>query len=270
MAILSIQSHVVHGYVGNKAAVYPLQAMGYEVWPINTVQFSNHTGYGKWQGEVFSGEHIRQLLRGLEDLDVLHRCNAVLSGYLGSSQIGECIYDAVACLQSRSKNLIYLCDPVIGDVGRGIFVKPDVLDFFKTKLRANIITPNHFEAEILSNMSIHSIEDAKKAAAFFHEKGIEIVIITSLRTRNLDPNKLCIFLSQKHQEMLYETPFYPFDIAPNGTGDLFSALFLGHYLHFNNAKKSLGKTIQKMDEVMKKTFETKNRELCLNSVSYAK
>lgn len=269
MSILSIQSHVAYGYVGNKAAVFPLQSMGYDVWPINTVQFSNHTGYGKWTGQLFSAQHIRDIVNGIEQLDVKAQCEAVVSGYLGSGEVGECVLDIVKQFRKINPGLIYLCDPVIGDVGRGIFVKEEVLSFFKNKLNADIITPNHFEAEILTDKKIETVADAEKAARYFHDRGIKIVVITSLCVSTQPKDKITVFLSDNGKTVLAETPLYHFDVPPNGTGDLFSALFLGSYLKLQNSVLALHQSLKLMDVVMAETYKQKSRELKVLAVAKA-
>ena len=124
MNILSIQSHVAYGHVGNASAVFPMQRLGVEVWPIHTVQFSNHTGYGAWKGRVFDGPAIEELVDGIAERGVLPRCDGVLSGYMGSADIGNAILSAVARVRAANPEALYCCDPVIGDVGRGVFVRP--------------------------------------------------------------------------------------------------------------------------------------------------
>ena len=107
MAVLSIQSHVVFGYAGNTAAVFPLQRLGREVWAINTVEFSNHTGYGSWKGKVLGAELVHELASGLEERGVLSRCEAVLSGYLGDAAVGRAIIDTVKKVRAESPKALY-------------------------------------------------------------------------------------------------------------------------------------------------------------------
>src|SRR5437762_2488059 len=133
MNILSIQSHVAYGHVGNDAAAFPLQRLGIEVWPVHTVQFSNHTGYGSWKGDVFSADMIRDIMSGIEARGVLSECDGVLSGYIGSAEIGEAILDAVTHVKRANPAARYCCDPVIGDVGRGVFVHEDIHAFMKSR-----------------------------------------------------------------------------------------------------------------------------------------
>ena len=152
MNLLSIQSHVAYGHVGNAAAVFPLQRLGVEVWPVHTVQFSNHTGYGEWKGQVFDAALIREVVAGIEQRGVLGECDGVLSGYMGGADIGAAILDAVATVKRANPAARYCCDPVIGDVGRGVFVREGIPEFMKSKAvpAADIVTPNQFELDYLS------------------------------------------------------------------------------------------------------------------------
>lgn len=268
--ILSIQSHVAYGYVGNKAATYLLQSMGFDVCPINTVQFSNHTGYGKWQGEVFSAQHVANVIDGVIDLGIASKIVAVLSGYIGDSKIGEVIASNVIKLRSYNPGLIYLCDPVMGDVGRGVFVKAGISEFFKNQALqiANVITPNHFEAELLYGSKISTLEEAQKAASFFHEQGVETVVITSFAIDESDPKKIYVFLSHQGKVVIRESNRIAFDIAPNGTGDLFSALFLGYFLKTNDHVKALESAVSKMFEVIEMTYHQQHRELSVLQINF--
>lgn len=146
MNILSIQSHVAYGHVGNASAVFPMQRLGVEVWPIHTVQFSNHTGYGAWKGQVFDGATIDELMAGIGERGVLGKCDGVLSGYMGSADIGHAILQAVAKVREANPKAMYCCDPVIGDVGRGVFVRPGIPEFMREQAvpAADIVTPNQF------------------------------------------------------------------------------------------------------------------------------
>ncbi len=150
MNILSIQSHVAYGHVGNAAAIFPMQRLGVEVWPIHTVQFSNHPGYGAWRGRVFDAGLISELVEGIAGRGVLATCDAVLSGYMGSRETGEAILDAVARVKAANPKAVYACDPVIGDTGRGIFVAPGIPEFMREQAvpAAEIITPKPVRAGV--------------------------------------------------------------------------------------------------------------------------
>jgi pyridoxine kinase len=264
-SILSIQSHVVYGYVGNKAAVYPLQYMGYDVWPINTVQFSNHTGYGKYQGEIFTAEHILQLAAGIMDIGQAHKCCAILSGYMGSKAICEAVQTIVRQFKANNPDLLYLCDPVIGN--NNCFVKPEVFEFFKEKLAADIITPNQYEAEALTDTKITDISSLKTTAGILHKRGIETVVITGLKLSDM-PSILSVFASDGKNQYLVKTKEYPFTTPVNGTGDLFSSLYLGFYLRTKNIAFALQNTVYNLQKVLENTYKLNERELQLLSVKY--
>lgn len=265
MSILSIQSHVAYGYVGNRAAVFPLQRLGHEVCAINTVQFSNHTGYGKWQGQIFSASHVNELVQGLAELKVLADCQAIISGYLGNAEIGQEVLNTVALCREHTPELIYACDPVMGDVGRGIFVKTDIPDFIRNQAlaAATLITPNHFEMELLVQRPIDSLDAAKLACNQLMRSAprLEIIVITSFKRTAIADNVLEIFLATPAGYYLITTPLLAFTIAPNGTGDLFSALFLGHYLKTTNAVAALEATVSAVFSILAYTYEVKQREM---------
>ena len=116
--ILSIQSSVAYGHVGNSAATFPLMRMGVEVWPVITVHFSNHTGYASWRGPMLAAADFADVVRGIDERGVLGRVDAVLSGYQGGADVGAVIFEAVELVKRRNPAAIYCCDPVLGDVGR--------------------------------------------------------------------------------------------------------------------------------------------------------
>lgn len=186
MNILSIQSWVAYGHVGNASAVFPLQRLGAEVWALNTVQFSNHTGYGAWRGQVFGAELIRELVTGIEERGVLGTCDAVLSGYMGDAAIGEAILEAVARVRAANPQAVYCCDPVIGDVGRGVFVRPGIPEFMRDRAMpaADIATPNQFELEWLTGRAVGTLAEAKAAVRALQESGPRCVLVTSLRVED--------------------------------------------------------------------------------------
>lgn len=266
MNILSIQSHVSYGYVGNKAATFPLQSLGFEVWPINTVQFSNHTGYGHWHGDICTAEHIRSVIQGLVSLDLAKRCDAILSGYIGDKEIGEVILETAQQFRQLNPQLIYLCDPVMSTPnGKACFVKPDIPDFFRHQSlsNANIITPNHFEAEYLYGKKINNLKDLKKAANFFHNQGILILIVTRLNLKEKNSSnsvkKPVAFLSNKRGNWFATMPYTP--AMFNGTGDLFSALYLGHFLLSQDALLAFRLTLNKTYQVIQATLAANRHEL---------
>src|SRR5262245_16464130 len=180
--ILSIQSHVVYGHVGNSAAVFALQRLGVEVWPIDTLQLSNHRGYDTARGQVFVPDLVRELVRGLGERGVLTRCDAVLSGYLGAVELGQAMLEAVAAVKRANPDALYGCDPVIGDVARGVYVAAEVAEFIRERAvpAADVVTPNHFELERLTDAPISSLPAALKAIDELRRRGSRAVLVTSL------------------------------------------------------------------------------------------
>ncbi|MDB5987543.1 MAG: pyridoxal kinase [Nevskia sp.] len=227
--VLSIQSHVAYGHVGNAAAVFPLQCLGVEAVAIHTVQFSNHTGYGEFTGQVFGADHIRDVLKGLAARGVLPRCAAVLSGYLGDAAIGAAIVEAVGQVKRANPQAIYLCDPVMGDVGRGVFVHAAIPDFLRESAlpAADLITPNQFEFELLCGRTLTSTDDAIAAArALIAQRGLSAVVITSLRTADIAEGLATLAVTAT-QAWRVLTPYLDLQPLPNGMGDVFSAVLLG-------------------------------------------
>ncbi|TRO15917.1 pyridoxal kinase PdxY [Ectopseudomonas mendocina] len=230
--VLSIQSHVAWGHVGNAAAVFPLQRLGFEVLPIHTVQFSNHTGYGQFRGQVFGAEHVREVLLGLRERGVLPRLSAVLSGYLGDADTGRVILEAVGEIRQHNPAVRYLCDPVMGDVGRGVFVNPAIPDFLRDQAIpfANIITPNQFEFELLTGSKPADLQNAVKIARQLRGRGPDVVIVTSLATPDIPDSELGTLAVNGEGAWLVATPRLALHPLPNGMGDVFSATLLGRLL----------------------------------------
>jgi len=230
--ILSIQSHVAWGHVGNAAAVFPLQRLGFEVLPVHTVQFSNHTGYGQFRGQVFGADHIREIIAGLRERGVLQRVSAVLSGYLGDAGTGAVILDAVGEIRRENPAVRYLCDPVMGDVGRGVFVNPAIPDFLRDQAmpNANIITPNQFEFELLTGSKPASVAEAVRTARLLRGRGPDTVVVTSLATPDIAADALGTLAVNGEGAWLVTTPRLDLHPLPNGMGDVFSATLLGRLL----------------------------------------
>ncbi len=211
MNILSIQSWVAYGHVGNASAMFPMQRLGHEVWAVNTVQFSNHTGYGAWKGQVFSGEAIRDVVDGVAERGVLGTCDGVLSGYMGDASIGEAVLDAAARVKAANPNALYCCDPVIGDVGRGVFVRPGIPEFMKARTvpAADIITPNHFELELLAGMEAKDNASLARALDAVHALGPKVVVVTSLHTEDTPADALDMLVSDSTGRFRVRTPLLP-------------------------------------------------------------
>jgi len=259
MAILSIQSHVVYGYAGNTAAVFPLQRLGREVWAVNTVEFSNHTGYGSWRGKIMETQLIYDLITGLEERDVLKNCEAVLSGYMGDAATGKAIIDTVKKVKTLAPASLYCCDPVMGDSGRGFYVKSGIPEMFKNELipLADIVCPNQFELEALTDIKIDSMDSAVKAINTLHEKGPSVVLVTSFKERD---GELSMLASEKNAEknsfFKITTPEIPLENNIAGTGDMTTSVFLSHYLESKNLKKTLEFCAASVYSILEDTYKS--------------
>ena len=263
MNILSIQSHVAYGHVGNAAAVFPLQRLGHEVWPINTVQFSNHTGYGAWRGQVFDAKLIDDCVAGIAERDALPTCDGVLSGYVGGADTGAAILRAVAQVKKANPAALYCCDPVIGDVGRGVFVRPGVPEFFVNSAlaAADIVTPNHFELEWLTNQPIVSRAGLRKALEALHARGPRIALVTSVHLADTPDDALDLYVSSFEGLFRLRTP--RLDMSANGAGDAIAALFFAHCLATQSPRTALERAGASVYGLLKRTEEAGAREILL-------
>lgn len=263
MNILSIQSHVAYGHVGNAAATFPLQRLGAEVWPIHTVQFSNHPGYGGWRGEVFGASLIRELLQGIEERGVLSACDGILSGYMGSAEIGAAILDAVGCIKSANGKARYGCDPVIGDTGRGVFVRPGIPEFMRMRAvpAADIVTPNHFELDYLSGFASKTIGEAARACDALQAMGPKTVLVTSLYVEDTPKDSVDLLACGPDGRFRLRTPLL--DISVNGAGDAIAALFFFHLLQGGSTADALSQAASSIFGVLARTQEAGARELLL-------
>ncbi|EEH56691.1 uncharacterized protein MICPUCDRAFT_44424 [Micromonas pusilla CCMP1545] len=212
---LTIQSHVVSGYVGNKCAVFPLQLHGFDVDPILSVQFSNHTGYGSWKGEVMTGDQLWSLVEGLETNGLLKGYTHLLTGYIGSASMLRTVARLVRKLRQHNPDLVYVCDPVLGDNGK-MYVPAPLVGIYRDEIvpLATLVVPNQFEAELLTGSPIASEDDAIAACAALHAMGPPNVVLTSV---DLD-EKRC---EQRFKITVPRIPSYF-----TGTGDLCAALLL--------------------------------------------
>jgi len=260
-AILSIQSHVVYGHVGNSAAVFALQRLGLEVWPIHTVQFSSHAGYPGFKGRAFDAAFVDELVEGLGVLGALSRCAAVLTGYVGKAEIGGAILRAVAAARAASPGAIYACDPVIGDEGKGVYVGPGVAEFFRdSALRAaDIATPNAFELEYLTGIAPRDAASARAALDALRSQGPEVVVATSLKLDDTPDDAIDLAVADATGAWRLRTPKAP--IAVNGAGDLLSALFLAHWLKSRESPSALASAATSVYAVVAATHAAGQREL---------
>lgn len=262
--ILSIQSHVAFGHVGNRAAIFPLERLGFDAIAVNTVQFSNHTGYGVWTGMVFPPDHIADVLRGIEERGAMDGLHAVLTGYMGDAALGDVVLAAVARAKQGNPEALYCCDPVMGDVGRGFFVRPGIPEFFRDKALAlaDIITPNQFELEYLTGCHVHDLESALTATKAARALGPRWVLVTSLTRADAPPDRIELLLDGPEGAFLVSTPRLVLDPMPNGAGDCVAALFLAKFLETGrDGAAALSHAASAIYAVFKATKESGQREL---------
>jgi pyridoxine kinase len=270
--ILSIQSWVAYGHVGNAAAVFPLQRLGFEVAAIHTVQFSNHTGYGAWTGSVFAPESITELVRGIAERGTLSEFAAVLSGYMGSAGTIEAVLDAVTRVRELNPNALYCCDPVMGDVGRGVFVRPEIPEVMQRLAvpAADILTPNQFELELLTGQAIETLPDALRAARALQGQmrasGPRLVLVTSLLRGDAPADTIETLAVTPDAAYLVSTPLIPLEPPRNGTGDAIAALFFGHYLKTGSVQTALENAVSALYRLLEVTQELGTREVQLIAV----
>jgi pyridoxine kinase len=263
MNILSIQSHVAYGHVGNSAAVFALQRLGCEVWPVHTVQFSNHTGYGAWKGRAFDASEIGEVVDGIADRGALGACDGVLSGYMGSAAMGEAILAAVAKVKAVNPKATYCCDPVIGNRDRGVYVKPDIADFIRARAvpSAEIVTPNHFELDRIAQRETKSLAEVLSAIEDVHARGPPTVLVTSVRSSDTPADALDVIGSERIGRYRVRTPRLA--VAANGAGDLIAALFLFHYLRGGDLAAALGTATSSVYGVLRSTLAASASEIAL-------
>ena len=261
--ILSIQSSVAYGHVGNSAAVFPLQRLGVEVWPVHTVHFSNHTGYGAWRGPLMAPEDVREVVTGIQERGALPEVDAVLSGYQGAEQIGEVILDAVARTKEANPDAVYACDPVMGNAASGCFVHPAIPVLLRERVvpQADLITPNQFELGYLTESEPDDLQSTLDAADSAREMGPSTVLVTSVLRPDRPEGTIEMLAVQGDGAWLVQTPHLP--LKANGSGDVTAALFTAHLLETGDAEVALGRTASSVFDLLRRTLESGRRELQL-------
>ena len=263
MNLISIQSHVAYGHVGNSAAVFALQRLGCEVWPVHTVQFSNHTGYGTWKGEVFAAVRIGEVIDGIADLGVLGACDGVLSGYIGAVETGETIVAAVGKVKAANPHASYCCDPVIGNRTRGEFVRPGIAQFMRERAlpAAGVVTPNHFELDRLAGRETRSLAAILSAVDDIHARGPRAVLVTSVRSDATPAGSLDVIASDGSARYLVRTPLLA--TPANGAGDLIAALFFFHFLRSGSVADALAAATSSVFGLLRRTRDAGASETIL-------
>jgi pyridoxine kinase len=264
---LSIQSSVAYGHVGNSAAVFPLQRLGHEVWPVSTVVFSNHTGYGAWRGPLLPPGDVADVITGIEERGVLDQVDGVLSGYQGSADIADVILDAVSRVRAANPRASYTCDPVMGNAGSGCFVHPDIPPVLRERVVpcADIITPNQFELAFLTGTDLtgtetQPLDEILTSAELARKMGPRTVLVTSVRRDDQPADTVEMLVVNDDGAWIVQTPRLP--LKANGSGDVTSALFTAHLLA-TDAPTALGRTAASVFALLDETLRSGERELRL-------
>ncbi|MGV8876611.1 MAG: pyridoxal kinase PdxY [Rhodoglobus sp.] len=263
MKILSIQSAVAYGHVGNSAAVFPLQRIGVEVLPVYTVNFSNHTGYGAWRGPMISPADVSEVIAGIEDRGVFPQIDVILSGYQGGEGIADVIIDTVARIKAANPNAIYACDPVMGNAKSGCFVAPAIPILLRERVVpvADIITPNQFELGFLTNTQPDTIETTLASADLVRATGPRTVLVTSVERPDRDPDTIEMMVVTDAGAWIVQTPQLP--MKANGSGDVTAALFTAHLARTGDPADALARTASSVFDLLTTTLNSGERELQL-------
>jgi pyridoxine kinase len=264
--ILSIQSSVSYGHVGNSAAVFPLQRLGHEVWPVHTVLFSNHTGYGAWRGPVVPGADVHEVVLGMEERGALAEVDLVLSGYQGSPEIAAVVLDAVERVKAANPTAAYACDPVMGNAESGCFVDPAIPPLLREQVvpRADVITPNQFELGELTGTVLPATADLAAvldAADAARALGPATVLVTSVLHAEQPPETLEMIAVTGDGAWSVRTPRLA--MHANGSGDVTAALFSAHLLATGNPATALARTSSSVFDLLVNTLDAGADELLL-------
>lgn len=263
MKVLSIQSAVAYGHVGNSAAVFPLQRIGVEVLPVYTVNFSNHTGYGAWRGPLISPEDVAAVIAGIEDRGVFPEIDVVLSGYQGGEGIADVIIDTVARVKKANPDAVYACDPVMGNAKSGCFVAPAIPDLLRERVVpvADILTPNQFELGFLTGTEPGSIDSTLASADLVRARGPRTVLVTSVERPDRQADTIEMMVVADAGAWIVQTPLIP--MKANGSGDVTAALFTAHLQRTGDPADALARTASSVFDLLSNTFEAGSRELRL-------
>jgi pyridoxine kinase len=258
--VLSVQSRVAYGHVGNAASVFPLQRLGIEAWALDTVAFSNHTGHGQWRGAAVPAAAIAELFEGIAALGVLPHIDAVLSGYLGDAATGPVLLDIIERVRAANPQALVCIDPVIGDIDTGSYVTDGIAEFFRDRALAlaDIVTPNQFELEYLTGAPVTSLGAAAESAAALRQRGPGIVLVTSLDAAS---DTVTMLAAGHDGAWTVETPRLP--VTLNGCGDVTAALFLAHLLRGASLADALALTASSVFAVIETTARLGRYELAL-------
>ena len=260
--VLSIQSHVVFGHAGNSAAEFPMRRLGVNVWPLNTVQFSNHTQYGHWAGSAIDAKQMQELVEGIGAIGMLPRCDAVLSGYLGTPEQAQAVIEIVRAVKAVNPHARYFCDPVMG-TATGCRVEPGIQEFLVKSMPevSDAIMPNHSELQRLVGRMIETTEEAVTACRELMQRGPKLVLVKHLLDRNSPADRFNMLVVTERESWVGQRPLYPFARQPVGVGDLTSAVFIARTLLGDPLRVAFEHTLAAVNGVMRATWDAGRYEL---------
>ena len=260
--VLSIQSHVVFGHAGNSAAEFPMRRLGVNVWPLNTVQFSNHTQYGHWAGSAIDAPQMQELVEGIGAIGMLPRCDAVLSGYLGTPEQAQAVIEIVRAVKAVNPHARYFCDPVMG-TATGCRVEPGIQEFLVKSMPevSDAIMPNHSELQRLVGRMIETTEEAVTACRELMQRGPKLVLVKHLLDRNSPADRFNMLVVTERESWVGQRPLYPFARQPVGVGDLTSAVFIARTLLGDPLRVAFEHTLAAVNGVMRATWDAGRYEL---------
>jgi pyridoxine kinase len=258
-----VQSSVAYGHVGNAAAVFCLRRSGFEVWPVDTVAFSNHPGYGHCRGQIRPATEVAGIIEGLKSVGAFGRLGGVLSGYLGSADTGDVVLKAARDLRAQRSSALWCCDPVMGDHGPGLYVRADIVDFFRHKAvpGTDILVPNSFELELLTGLPADDIAAATTAATRLLSQGPRIVIVTSVGAVAPNADTIANLAVTSNGSWMVTTPRLP--LAAKGSGDVLAALLFARLLNSASIADALASAVSSVFAIVEATSRAGSQELCL-------
>ncbi|OQR68092.1 putative pyridoxal kinase-like, partial [Tropilaelaps mercedesae] len=251
--VLSIQSHVVRGYAGNRCAVFPLQTLGFEVDFINSVQFSNHTGYTTFKGNKVGENELHELYQGLK-LNQVAEYSHILTGYVADVDFLRELANIVKDIKTNNDGVVYVCDPVLGDNG-AYYVPRELANEYRSRILplCDILTPNQFELGELTQMEVKTEKDAVGAIQRLHDLGVPVVVLTSAKFTD-KPEITCIASRQKDKSLLKVViPWKESTFV--GTGDLLAAMILAWTTKEPSLEKAVLKALNIVQGILKETLE---------------
>ncbi|MBT4905581.1 MAG: pyridoxal kinase PdxY [Rhodospirillaceae bacterium] len=270
MHILSVQSQVVFGHVGNSATSFPLQCLGHEVWSVPTAILSNHAGYPDFGGQTMPPATVSDLLHGLDRRGVFSKCDLMISGYLGNTELAALVTETVGRIRATNPNLIYCCDPVMGDDGSGLYVDAALPQHFRdTALPvADITTPNLFELAVLCGLDAGALKAASVGdivaagrTLLAHMRPGATVMVTSADHRDLDLTRVAVIAISDSEAWCVDTPRIVFPSEPHGAGDLLSALFAAAMAEHRSPARALEDSVATVFAVLSETHRQAADEL---------